>query len=335
MISLRRINRYPAYHSHPDKTNIYIYIYIFVLHTGGEAERIVLWPLGGFAVLGRTEGGIMEDFWVALAGPLTHIPMAAFWFAMFCVVASPSSFSFNFYFSELKTLKGWFAVLFEQTVAFNMIMFAFNLFIPAYPMDGGRCLAALLVRGGVPVPRAAIITAVTAEIIACCMIAFGIYQVFFNETGVGGIMFILIGVFILYLSHALFRMARAGRVHEHPLFSKECYRNADREQARDGTPGNQSDAAERSATTANVGARTSSTMASNNTHDTEMGTLSWVTPSSGPAPAAAQQGDNGLNVAAPQQDDSDLNVAERLRLGMERMFRKGDSKRNSPPDLTI
>jgi hypothetical protein len=52
------------------------------------AERIVLWPLGGYVVLGRTEGlEIMEDFWVALAGPLTHIPMAGLWFVGMVIMA--------------------------------------------------------------------------------------------------------------------------------------------------------------------------------------------------------------------------------------------------------
>jgi len=263
----------------------------------------------------------MEDFWVALAGPLTHIPMAAVWFALFCIMASPASFSFKYYFSELGTLKGWFAVLFQQAVVLNLIIFAFNLFIPAYPLDGGRCFAAMLVLGGVPVPKAAIITAVTAELIAGCMIAFGVYQVFFSETGMGGIMFILIGVFILYLSHSLYRMARAGRVYEHPLFAKDCYRHANSEQAHTGDGGIGGPT-----TTTNAGTIPSTTVP-DNTSNTEMGTLSWE------AHGAAPPNEPGSS--AQQQDQDDLNVAGRLRLGMERMFRKDESKTSSTPDLTV
>ena len=46
---------------------------------GGAVERIVVWPLGGFAVCGPTEGGLGGDLKVAAMGPLMHIPMGLSW----------------------------------------------------------------------------------------------------------------------------------------------------------------------------------------------------------------------------------------------------------------
>eukprot|EP00882_Tetradesmus_deserticola_P016313 GHRQ01017415.1.p4 GENE.GHRQ01017415.1~~GHRQ01017415.1.p4 ORF type:complete len:171 (+),score=30.14 GHRQ01017415.1:129-641(+) len=45
---------------------------------GGRVEGILLWPLGGLAFIGHAKGP-KADMWVAFAGPLTHIPMTAFW----------------------------------------------------------------------------------------------------------------------------------------------------------------------------------------------------------------------------------------------------------------
>jgi Zn-dependent protease len=46
---------------------------------GGNVEGIVLWPLGGFAICGPTEGGLSGDLKVAAMGPLMHIPMGLVW----------------------------------------------------------------------------------------------------------------------------------------------------------------------------------------------------------------------------------------------------------------
>ena len=45
---------------------------------GGSVGGVVLWPLGGFALCGPTES-LGGDLNVALAGPITHIPMGLIW----------------------------------------------------------------------------------------------------------------------------------------------------------------------------------------------------------------------------------------------------------------
>lgn len=48
---------------------------------GGQVQGILLWPLGGLAFIGHTAGP-KADMWVAVAGPLTHAPMVAFWVSL-------------------------------------------------------------------------------------------------------------------------------------------------------------------------------------------------------------------------------------------------------------
>ena len=59
----------------------------------------------------------------------------------------------------------------------NLWLMAFNLCLPAYPLDGGRIFADLLLLCGVPVRTAAIITVALAVAIAAGLIAWGIVKV--------------------------------------------------------------------------------------------------------------------------------------------------------------
>jgi hypothetical protein len=49
---------------------------------GGRTEKIILWPLGGFAFPSH-DAGPATDFWVACAGTLSLIPPAGVWMLIF------------------------------------------------------------------------------------------------------------------------------------------------------------------------------------------------------------------------------------------------------------
>ena len=202
--------------------------------TGGEAERIVLWPLGGYVVLGRTEGvSVMEDFWVALAGPLTHIPMGAFWFGIYGIFESYKDYQFeadaSWDFDKLSTWDGFLATMAEQAMFLNAGLFIFNVFVPAYPLDGGRILCALFVSCCCcSITCAAYSTALIALALAAAMIFFAVYDLFIddNDDADGGapLILLMIGVWIGVNSLDLLRHAWQGRAVEHVLFNKQCYR---------------------------------------------------------------------------------------------------------------
>lgn len=184
-------------------------------------------------LLGRTEGlSVLEDFWVALAGPLTHIPQAVIWFGIFLIFEKHDSYEFNadpsWDFDELNEVDGFVNTLAEQAILLNAGLFVFNVFVPAYPLDGGRMLAALLVFCCCSVTCAAYTTSIVAIVLAGCMIAWGVYDIFVDDSddadGGAPVLLILIGVWIAFNSWSLLRSAMRGKPTEHPLFSKECYR---------------------------------------------------------------------------------------------------------------
>ena len=58
---------------------------------GGNVDGIILWPLGGFALCGPTDDFLVGDLKVALAGPMTHIPMTLLWWAIYVGVKGEDS----------------------------------------------------------------------------------------------------------------------------------------------------------------------------------------------------------------------------------------------------
>jgi Zn-dependent protease len=95
-----------------------------------EVDSITLWLLGGLAALSEMPDEWEREFWIAIAGPLSSVLLGVgFMAALFAVPESLTLVVFIF---------GFLAVM-------NLVLATFNM-LPAFPMDGGRILRALLAR---------------------------------------------------------------------------------------------------------------------------------------------------------------------------------------------
>jgi Zn-dependent protease/predicted transcriptional regulator len=105
-------------------------------------EQIVLLPIGGVAQMGRIPDKPVQEFLVAIAGPAVNFVLAIL-LGVFALV-----FSINLDAQQMiQTVRGMgsleFAPIFSYVFATNIFLGVFNL-LPAFPMDGGRVLRALL-----------------------------------------------------------------------------------------------------------------------------------------------------------------------------------------------
>lgn len=142
-------------------------------------RSITLLPIGGLAHMEKLPEKPAQELWVALAGPAVNVVLAILLYVW--LVASDSMPSLLDV-ENVQLRGGWFWL---NLLLANVVLAVFNL-IPAFPMDGGRVLRALLAfrydRG-----KATRIAASVGQLLAIFFVFFGFFS---------NIWLVFIGVFI-------------------------------------------------------------------------------------------------------------------------------------------
>ena len=159
---------------------------------GIATRNIMLLPIGGVASLERMPEKPSEELTVALAGPAVNLVLAL-------VFAGIRYLGYGVWFGEDFYGGSWPELLLQWLVTLNGGLLIFNL-IPAFPMDGGRVLRALL-SFKYDYLRATEIAVKVASFMAA---AFVVYALF----GGGGFMMVFIAWFVWRGGQAELEMIR-------------------------------------------------------------------------------------------------------------------------------
>ncbi|WP_312910110.1 CBS domain-containing protein [Natronosalvus caseinilyticus] len=124
---------------------------------GFPIESITLWLLGGLAALSEMPEDWRQELAIAIAGPIVSVLVGFASYGLFTV--TPASLD------GVRFVLGYLAVLNVGLAIFNMV--------PAFPMDGGRVLRALLARNQ-PYARATQQAASVGKLFAVLMALFGV-----------------------------------------------------------------------------------------------------------------------------------------------------------------
>jgi Zn-dependent protease/predicted transcriptional regulator len=147
---------------------------------GVVADRITLWLLGGVSQFESEAPSADAELWIAIAGPLMSFALAAV-FGVLAVVSQAV------HLPELVTDSlSWLSYI-------NVLLGAFNL-LPAYPLDGGRVLRAVIWRhhDRIDATRKA---ARVGSVLAWTLIVIGML-VALGGAVISGVWFVLLGWFI-------------------------------------------------------------------------------------------------------------------------------------------
>jgi stage IV sporulation protein FB len=132
---------------------------------GVRTREIVLYPIGGVARLESIPGGWAELL-IALAGPAVNVVLALLCAGALSALHIPHAFQ--------QALPWQNTGLVQKLLWANIVLVVFNM-IPAFPMDGGRVLRAVLAIG-LGQYRATRIAAFIGQLIAGLFVAGGIWQ---------------------------------------------------------------------------------------------------------------------------------------------------------------
>jgi Zn-dependent protease len=159
---------------------------IAALSYGVPVKQIVLLPIGGVAQLSRMPEKPIEEFVIAIAGPLVNFGLAIV-LAVLAVVLGLEIGIGNMPLTFSRLARASLQSVFAYVFISNLFLGLFNL-IPAFPMDGGRVFRSLLATR-IDYARATRIAVTVGQGIAWLMALWGLLG--------GGLFIVAIAVFIL------------------------------------------------------------------------------------------------------------------------------------------
>src|SRR5215831_10328421 len=153
---------------------------VVALHYKIPVHSITLFLFGGIARIGREPSKPVQEFNIAVAGPLASFLLAGAFGAITLLLPSAQMVG------ALARILG----------GSNFILAVFNL-APGFPLDGGRIFRAIVWGVTKNFSRATLVAGSSGKVVAYAMMGVGGYQAFYKNDWVSGLWLGLIGLYLL------------------------------------------------------------------------------------------------------------------------------------------
>jgi Zn-dependent protease/CBS domain-containing protein len=153
---------------------------LVAIHFGIPVRSISLFLLGGMAHITRESPSPRAELLIAIAGPASSLSIG--------IVAAILSWALWQVAPPIAALGVWLALM-------NIPLAIFNL-VPAFPLDGGRVLRAVLWFAGEDQRWGSTVAARVGQVAAAAMLFTGVYLLFERDGAISGIWLILIAWFM-------------------------------------------------------------------------------------------------------------------------------------------
>jgi Zn-dependent protease len=157
---------------------------------GVSIRGITLFVFGGVAEMEEDPKTPKSEFWIAIAGPLASLFLALVFYLLMGLAGKMD-------------LAPGITGVFMYLALINLILAIFNL-IPAFPMDGGRILRAILWHLKKDLPWATRTAANMGSIFGFVLMGLGLLNIFTGNL-VGGLWYFVIGMFIRFVAQNSYR----------------------------------------------------------------------------------------------------------------------------------
>jgi Zn-dependent protease/predicted transcriptional regulator len=157
---------------------------------GVHMRGITLFLFGGVAEMGEEPASPKAEFFLAVAGPISSVVLAAFLLGLSHLLAGSGPMT------PVTGVLNYLGYL-------NFVLAGFNL-IPAFPLDGGRVLRAVLWGSWNDLRRATRVAASVGAALGAALMVLGALQ-FFMGRSVGGLWTLVIGMFVRGAARSSYR----------------------------------------------------------------------------------------------------------------------------------
>ncbi|XOZ34480.1 M50 family metallopeptidase [Halomonadaceae bacterium KBTZ08] len=152
---------------------------LVAIRRGVPVNAITLFIFGGVAQLDKDSESAVDEFWIAIAGPVVSFVLAV-GFSLLSTMAASEPWAVGL---------GWLALI-------NLMVAVFNL-IPGFPLDGGRVFRALVwkVTGDAAKGNRAAVAG--GRLVAYGLFALGLWRLLVEGNAIGGLWIMLLAWFLL------------------------------------------------------------------------------------------------------------------------------------------